>query len=57
MFAERLLRATEVTTQAPSGFSQAITLELLNTWGQDGYLKWLSNLKDSYTKRRNWMVS
>lgn len=57
MFAERLLRATEVTTQAPSGFSQAITLELLNTWGQDGYLKWLSNLKDSYAKRRNWMVS
>lgn len=55
LFIERLLRATEVTTQAPSGFSQAITLELLRTWTKEGYLTWLRNLKESYTTRRNWM--
>lgn len=57
LFIERILRATEVTTQAPSGWSQAITLELLKTWTQDGYLTWLRNLKESYTTRRNWMVN
>ena len=56
VFIERLLRATEVTTQAPSGWSQAITLELLKTWTQEGYLTWLRNLKETYTTRRNWMV-
>jgi len=55
VFIERLLRATEVTTQAPSGWSQAITLELLKTWTQEGYLTWLRNLKETYTTRRNWM--
>ncbi|KAJ3785392.1 pyridoxal phosphate-dependent transferase [Lentinula aff. detonsa] len=55
LFAERLLRATEVTTQAPSGLSQALVEELLTTWGQEGYLRWLMGLRDSYTSRRNWM--
>lgn len=56
LFIERLLRATEVQSQAPSGWSQAIVLELLKRWGQDGYLQWLSNVKDAYTVRRDWMV-
>ncbi|KAJ3928171.1 MAG: pyridoxal phosphate-dependent transferase [Lentinula lateritia] len=55
LFAERILRATEVTTQAPSGLSQALIEELLISWGQDGYLRWLSGLRDSYTTRRDWM--
>lgn len=56
LFAERLVRATEVVSQTPSGWSQAIILELLRAWGTEGYLQWLSNLRSSYTVRRNWMV-
>ncbi|KAL4942979.1 hypothetical protein BDV06DRAFT_211412 [Aspergillus oleicola] len=33
IFAERLLRATEVETQDPAGLSQAFVLALLNKWG------------------------
>ncbi|KAJ3828925.1 pyridoxal phosphate-dependent transferase [Lentinula raphanica] len=55
LFAERILRATEVTTQSPSGLSQALVEGLLTSWRQDGYLRWLSGLRDSYTSRRNWM--
>jgi hypothetical protein len=32
-------------------------LELLKSWGESGYLTWLSNLKDAYRCRRDWMVS
>ncbi|KAJ4485327.1 pyridoxal phosphate-dependent transferase [Lentinula aciculospora] len=55
IFAERILRATEVTTQAPSGLSQAFVEELLVSWGIEGYLTWLAGLRDCYTTRRNWM--
>lgn len=56
LFTERLLRATEVSSQAPSGWSQAILLELLRKWGTDGYLTWLASVKTAYLVRRNWMV-
>ncbi|KAL2839676.1 pyridoxal phosphate-dependent transferase [Aspergillus pseudodeflectus] len=36
MFIERLLRATEVETQDPSGLSQAFVLALLTRWGIAG---------------------
>lgn len=55
LFTERLLRATEVETQAPSGWSQVIVSNLLHSWGIDGYLIWLSNLRDQYRSRRDWM--
>jgi len=55
IFWERLLRATEVETQAPSGWSQAIIYTLLNKWGIDGYVQWLSTLKTQYQARRNWI--
>ena len=35
----------------------AIVSQLLHTWGQDGYLQWLSNLRDSYELRRNIMCA
>ncbi|GAA5921778.1 hypothetical protein JCM3775_001816 [Rhodotorula graminis] len=57
IFIERLLRATEVESQTPSGWSMAIVSQLLHTWGQDGYLQWLSNLRDSYELRRNIMCA
>jgi aromatic amino acid aminotransferase I len=49
------LRATEVETQAPSGWSQAIIMSLLSKWGTFGYVEWLSNLRGQYFRRRNWM--
>ncbi|EIM84645.1 PLP-dependent transferase [Stereum hirsutum FP-91666 SS1] len=55
LFAERLLRGSEVMSQAPSGWSQAIVLKLLQSWGIDGYLEWLQNLRHSYAVRRDWM--
>jgi aromatic amino acid aminotransferase I / 2-aminoadipate transaminase len=56
LFSERLLRVTEVVSQAPSGFSMTVLAELLSSWGQDGYLKWLSNLRQQYRIRRDWMI-
>ncbi|RDW63255.1 hypothetical protein BP6252_10800 [Coleophoma cylindrospora] len=55
MFTERLTRATEVETQAPSGWSQAIIGNLLSSWGTAGYLQWLSTLRLQYQRRRDWM--
>ncbi|KAH8753174.1 pyridoxal phosphate-dependent transferase [Hyaloscypha sp. PMI_1271] len=55
LFTERLLRATEVETQSPSGWSQVIAMSLLGKWGMMGYVEWLSNLRGQYFLRRNWM--
>ncbi|KAF9260461.1 PLP-dependent transferase [Marasmius fiardii PR-910] len=55
VFAERLLRATEVMTQAPAGWSQIIVEELLTTWGQEGFLRWMTGLRHKYAVRRDWM--
>ncbi|GAA5843364.1 hypothetical protein JCM11251_002460 [Rhodosporidiobolus azoricus] len=57
LFSERLLRATEVETQTPSGWSQGIVYDLLNRWGRDGYLSWLSNLRTQYQIRRDGMCA
>jgi aromatic amino acid aminotransferase I / 2-aminoadipate transaminase len=51
---ERLLRCIEVTSQAPSGFSQSIAYQLLGQhWGHDGFLLWLMYIRQEYTKRRD----
>lgn len=57
LFTERLLRATEVETQDPAGLSQAFVLSLLQTWGIDGYLRWLQNLRNQYHTRRDWLIN
>ncbi|KAL1724222.1 pyridoxal phosphate-dependent transferase [Schizophyllum commune] len=56
-FHERLGRATEVLTQTASGWSQAVFCELVHTWGQDGCIRWLAGISETYTVRRNWMRS
>ncbi|KAF9008144.1 aromatic aminotransferase Aro8 [Hymenopellis radicata] len=55
LFCERLLRATEVTVQTPSGWSQAIIAQMLKSWSLSGYLRWLSRLRLEYQVRRTWM--
>lgn len=55
---ERYVRHAEVASQGPSGFSQLILHKLLDeTWGHEGYLKWLMNLRLEYTKKRNALLT
>ena len=54
---ERFVRHYEVSCQNPSGISQVILHKLLDdTWGHEGYLDWLINLRLEYTRRRDGMV-
>lgn len=57
IFIERLLRATEVETQAPSGWAVVVLSNLLLSWGTDGYLQWLGQLRNQYRARRDWMCT
>ncbi|BGP56694.1 hypothetical protein JCM8202v2_004324 [Rhodotorula sphaerocarpa] len=57
VFAERLERANESSTQAASGMSQALVGALLaEQWGYDGYLRWLKGIKAEYRNRRDLLV-
>ena len=54
---ERTIRAHEVSTQNPSGFSQIALFKLLHdNWGHLGFMKWLAHLKGEYTKRRDVLL-
>ncbi|KAI5478850.1 actin cortical patch component Lsb4, partial [Pseudohyphozyma bogoriensis] len=53
----RILRfITEETNQAPSGLSQAIVGQLLHTFEQGGFTRWLRGLGAQYELRRNWAI-
>lgn len=55
---ERYQRHAEVASQGPSGFSQVILWKLLDdTWGHEGYLQWLMNLRLEYTKKRDRLLA
>ncbi|KYK56000.1 L-kynurenine/alpha-aminoadipate aminotransferase [Drechmeria coniospora] len=55
---ERYQRHAEVASQGPAGFSQIILHKLLDeTWGHEGYLRWLMNLRQEYTKKRNALLA
>jgi aromatic amino acid aminotransferase I len=55
---ERYQRHAEVASQGPSGFSQLLLYKLLDeTWGHEGYLRWLMNLRMQYTKRRDALLA
>ncbi|KAJ7180583.1 PLP-dependent transferase [Mycena filopes] len=55
-----LLRKLEALHQAfisfPSGLSQAIVGELLHTYGQEGFTRWLRGITAQYELRRNWTI-
>lgn len=55
---ERYQRHAEVASQGPSGISQVLLHKLLDdTWGHEGYLRWLMNLRLEYTKKRNALLA
>ena len=55
---ERYVRHAEVASQGPSGFSQVVVHRLLDeTWGHDGYLRWLMHLRHAYTGRRDAILA
>ncbi|KAG9005248.1 hypothetical protein FRB94_001666 [Tulasnella sp. JGI-2019a] len=57
MFADRLLRVGETSTQAPSGFGQSMVAELIaNHWGYNKYVRWLQGLQKCYSNRRDELV-
>lgn len=56
LFAERLERQGETTTQAPCGFGQSLVAKLLQTWKYDGYVRWLHGLAVEYKHRRDYLV-
>lgn len=54
---ERYVRHAEVASQGPSGFSQVVLHKLLDdTWGHEGYVSWLADLRDGYTKKRDALL-
>lgn len=55
---ERFTRHNECSNQNPSGISQIVLYKLLDeTWGHDGYLQWLINLRLEYTTRRDIILA
>ncbi|KAF9569073.1 PLP-dependent transferase [Agrocybe pediades] len=56
LFAERLERQAETSTQAPCGFGQSLITQLLLNWKFSGYLRWLKGLGVQYTDRRDYFI-
>ncbi|KAH8814944.1 aromatic amino acid aminotransferase-like protein [Xylogone sp. PMI_703] len=54
---ERFTRHNECSVQNPSGLSQMVLYKLLDeSWGHEGYLSWLRNIRTEYTRRRNGLL-
>ncbi|KAI1828082.1 putative L-kynurenine/alpha-aminoadipate aminotransferase [Xylaria intraflava] len=54
---ERFIRYNECASQGPAGISQAVLYKLLDeTWGHEGYLRWLMRLRGEYTQRRDTLL-
>ncbi|KAF9058171.1 pyridoxal phosphate-dependent transferase [Panaeolus papilionaceus] len=56
IFAERLERMSETSTQQPCGFGQTIITSLLLNWGMSGYFRWLKGIRTQYTERRDYLL-
>ncbi|KAI1213785.1 PLP-dependent transferase [Annulohypoxylon truncatum] len=55
---ERYIRHAECCSQGPSGISQILMYKLVDeTWGHEGYLRWLMHLRLEYTRRRNTILA
>ncbi|ESK97603.1 aromatic amino acid aminotransferase [Moniliophthora roreri MCA 2997] len=56
MFAERIERASETSTQAPCGFGQVFVTSTLLQWKYEGYIRWLKALRIQYKQRRDYFI-
>lgn len=56
LFAERLERQGETSTQAPCGFGQSLITSLLLDWKYDGYTRWLQGLASQYKSKRDFFL-
>ncbi|CCL98270.1 uncharacterized protein FIBRA_00264 [Fibroporia radiculosa] len=56
LFAERLERQGETSTQTPCGFGQSLVTQLLTTWKYDGYIRWLHGIAVQYKNRRDFFI-
>ncbi|KAF8915874.1 pyridoxal phosphate-dependent transferase [Mucidula mucida] len=56
LFAERLERAGETSTQSPCGFGQGMVAALLLHWHFEGYIRWLQALRLQYQARRDFFL-
>jgi len=56
LFAERLERIGETSTQSPCGLGQALAVALLSQWTFDGYVRWLRGLRTQYRLRRDLFI-
>jgi aromatic amino acid aminotransferase I / 2-aminoadipate transaminase len=56
LFAERLERVGETSTQSPCGLGQSLAAALLSHWTFDGYIRWLRGLRGQYKWRRDFFV-
>ncbi|KAI2615635.1 PLP-dependent transferase [Hypoxylon sp. NC1633] len=55
---ERYIRHAECASQGPSGLSQLLMYKLVDeTWGHEGYLRWLMHLRLEYTRRRDTILA
>jgi aromatic amino acid aminotransferase I / 2-aminoadipate transaminase len=56
LFADRLERIGETSTQSPCGLGQALFMALISQWTFDGYVRWLRGLRAQYRHRRDFFV-
>ncbi|KAK7049551.1 hypothetical protein VNI00_005582 [Paramarasmius palmivorus] len=56
VFAERIERAAETSTQAPCGFGQVFVTSTLLKWKYQGYIRWLKALRVQYRERRDYFI-
>ncbi len=57
LFAERLERIGETSSQSPCGLGQALVVALLSQWTFDGYVRWLRGLRVQYKFRRDFFIN
>ncbi|KXJ91474.1 putative L-kynurenine/alpha-aminoadipate aminotransferase [Microdochium bolleyi] len=54
---EQYVRHAECASQGPSGISQLVLHKLVDeTWGHDGFLRWLMHLAKEYSTRRGILL-
>ncbi|KAF3055844.1 Aromatic amino acid aminotransferase C56E4.03 [Daldinia childiae] len=55
---ERYIRHAECCSQGPSGIAQILMYKLVDeTWGHEGYLRWLMHMRLEYTRRRDTILA